>query len=78
MKSGFFSSLLELLYFGCITFVGEELRYIEKHKAMLEKLTAVADEVHTALAVDTGEGSPTDIDGLVRMEFWFDFYVEII
>lgn len=45
---------------------------------MLEKLTAVADEVHTALAVDTGEGSPTDIDGLVRMEFWFDFYVEII
>ena len=63
---------------GCITFVGEELGYIEKHKAMLEKLTAVADEVHVALSADTGEGSPTDIDGLVRMEFWFDFYVEII
>lgn len=63
---------------GCITFVGEELGYIEKHKAMLEKLTATADEVHIALSVDTGEGSPTDIDGLVRMEFWFDFYVGII
>ena len=63
---------------GCITFVGEELGYIEKHKAMLEKLTAAADEVHVALSADTGEESPTDIDGLVRMEFWFDFYGGII
>lgn len=45
---------------------------------MLEKLTATADEVHIALSVDTGKGSPTDIDGLVRMEFWFDFYAEVI
>ena len=67
-----------ILLIGCITFVGEELGYIEKHKAMLEKLTATADKVHIALSVDTGEGSPTDIDGLVRMEFWFDFYVGII
>lgn len=59
---------------GCITFVGEELGYIEKHKAMLEKLIAASDEVHVALSADTGEGGPTDVDGLVRMEFWFDFY----
>lgn len=60
---------------GCITFVGEDLSHTGKRKSVLERLTAAADEVHVDLSVDTGEGSAADIDGLVRMEFWFDFYV---
>lgn len=59
---------------GSIIFVGEELNHTENEKVMLEKLISAADEVHVAISVDTGAGMSTDIDGLVRMEFWFDFY----
>lgn len=59
---------------GCIIFVGEEMNFKENQKELLEKLVSMADEVHVAISVDTGECSPIDIDGLVRMEFWFDFY----
>jgi len=61
---------------GCITFVGEEFSHIGERKDMLEKLITAADEVHIALSADTGDGSPTDVDSAVRVEFWFDFYAE--
>ena len=37
----------------------------------------MADDIAVKLSVDVGDGTPADIDGIVQMEFWFDFYEEV-
>lgn len=60
---------------GCISFVGEELACLAEQKEVFGEFNAVADEVYIAPSVDTGKGSSADVDGGVRIEFWFDFTV---
>lgn len=62
---------------GCISLVAEEMTYTREQKQLLSMLTLAADEVHVGVSADTGEGSPMDIDGLVRTEFWFDCYASV-
>ncbi len=61
---------------GCISFVGDEMSFTREAKFLFERLHASANEVYIAASADTGNGSPTDVDGAVRIEFWFDFYAE--
>lgn len=60
-----------------IILVGDDMAFAGEEKQMLDKLTESADDVDVKLSVDVGDGSPTDIDGIVQMEFWFNFYEEI-
>ncbi|MCD8357279.1 MAG: hypothetical protein LUE11_12030, partial [Clostridia bacterium] len=60
---------------GCICFAGEELACLTEQKNVFGKFNAAADEVYIAPSVDTGKGSATDVDGGIRIEFWFDFAV---
>ena len=53
------------------------MAFADEEKQILDRLTESADDVDVKLSVDVGDGSPTDIDGIVQMEFWFDFYEEI-
>lgn len=62
---------------GCISFVAEEFVCFSRQMEMFGELTAAADEIHIATSVDMGEGSPTDIDEGIRVEFWFDFYCQV-
>ena len=61
-----------------IILVGNNMAFVGEEKQILDRLTEVADDIAVKLSVDVGDGTPTDIDGIVQMEFWFDFYVEII
>ena len=60
-----------------IILVGDDMAFSGEEKQILDRLTELADDVAVKLSVDVGDGSPTDVDGLVQMEFWFDFYEEI-
>ena len=60
-----------------IILVGNDMAFSGEEKQILDRLTELADEVAVKLSVDVGDGSPTDIDGIVQMEFWFDFYEEV-
>ena len=60
-----------------IILVGDDMAFSGEEKQILDKLTELADDIAVKLSVDVGDGSPTDIDGIVQMEFWFDFYEEI-
>ena len=60
-----------------IILVGNDMAFAGEEKQILERLTELADDVAVKLSVDVGDGSPTDIDGIVQMEFWFDFYEEV-
>ena len=61
-----------------IILVGNNMAFVGEEKQILDRLTELADDVAVKLSVDVGDGTPTDIYGIVQMEFWFDFYVEII
>ncbi|MDO5549125.1 MAG: hypothetical protein Q4F79_11675 [Eubacteriales bacterium] len=58
---------------GCISFVGDELNCSGENKNLLIELSKAASEVNVALTEDTGNGLPTDVDGAIRLEFWFEF-----
>ena len=60
-----------------IILVGDDMAFADEEKQILDRLTELADDVAVKLSVDVGDGSPTDIDGIVQMEFWFDFYEEV-
>ena len=60
-----------------IILVGNNMAFVGEEKQILDRLTEVADDIAVKLSVDVGDGTPTDIDGIVQMEFWFDFYEEI-
>ena len=60
-----------------IILVGDDMAFAGEEKQILDRLTELADDVAVKLSVDVGDGSPTDIDGIVQMEFWFDFYEEV-
>lgn len=60
-----------------IILVGDDMAFAGEEKQILDRLTESADDVDVKLSVDVGQSSPTNIDGLVQMEFWFDFYEEI-
>ena len=60
-----------------IILVGDDMAFSGEEKQILDRLTELADDIAVKLSVDVGDGSPTDIDGIVQMEFWFDFYKEI-
>ena len=60
-----------------IILVGNDMAFSGEEKQMLDKLTELADDIAVKLSVDVGDGTPTDIDGIVQMEFWFDFYEEM-
>ena len=60
-----------------IILVGNDMAFSGEEKQILDRLTELADDIAVKLSVDVGDGSPTDIDGIVQMEFWFDFYKEI-
>ena len=60
-----------------IILVGDDMAFADEEKQILDRLTESADDVDVKLSVDVGDGSPTDIDGIVQMEFWFDFYEEV-
>ena len=60
-----------------IILVGNDMAFSGEEKQILDRLTELADDVAVKLSVDVGDGSPTDIDGIVQMEFWFDFYEEV-
>lgn len=60
-----------------IILVGDDMAFAGEEKQILDRLTESADDVDVKLSVDVGDGSPTDIDGIVQMEFWFDFYEEV-
>ena len=60
-----------------IILVGDDMAFSGEEKQILDRLTELADDVAVKLSVDVGDGSPTDIDGIVQMEFWFDFYEEV-
>lgn len=60
-----------------IILVGNDMAFAGEEKQILERLTELADDVAVKLSVDVGDGTPTDIDGIVQMEFWFDFYEEV-
>ena len=60
-----------------IILVGNDMAFAGEEKQILDRLTELADDIAVKLSVDVGDGSPTDIDGIVQMEFWFDFYEEI-
>ena len=60
-----------------IILVGDDMAFSGEEKQILDRLTELADDVAVKLSVDVGDGTPTDIDGIVQMEFWFDFYEEI-
>ena len=60
-----------------VILVGDDMAFSGEEKQILDRLTELADEVAVKLSVDVGDGTPTDIDGIVQMEFWFDFYEEI-
>lgn len=62
---------------GCISFAAEELTCLTEQKNLFKELVDAADEIHIATSVDMGESSPTDIDGGVRVEFWFDFFIQV-
>lgn len=63
---------------GCICFAGEEITCFAEQMDIFRKLNAAADEVHIAPSVNTGEKSPLDIEGGVRLEFWFDFFHQVV
>lgn len=60
-----------------IILVGNNMAFVGEEKQILDRLTEVADDIAVKLSVDVGDGTPTDIDGIVQMEFWFDFYEEV-
>lgn len=60
-----------------IILVGDDMAFSGEEKQILDRLTELADDVAVKLSVDVGDGTPTDIDGIVQMEFWFDFYEEV-
>ena len=60
-----------------IILVGNNMAFVGEEKQILDRLTEVADDIAVKLSVVVGDGTPTDIDGIVQMEFWFDFYEEI-
>lgn len=60
-----------------IILVGDDMAFADEEKQILDRLTESADDVDVKLSVDVGDGSPTDIDGIVQMEFWFNFYEEV-
>lgn len=59
---------------GCIAFVGDEMNFTKAIKTKFEEYADAADEVHIKLSADYGEKSPTDIEGAVQLEYWFDYY----
>lgn len=59
---------------GCIAFVGDEMSFTKAIKTKFEEFADAADEVHIKLSSDYGENSPTDIEGAVQLEYWFDYY----
>lgn len=59
---------------GCISFAAEELTCYPEHREIFAKLNATANELHITTSVDTGEGHATDVNGGIRMEYWFSFY----
>ena len=60
-----------------VILVGDDMAFTGEEKQILDRLTELADDVAVKLSVDVGDDSPTDIDGIVQMEFWFDFYEEV-
>ena len=60
-----------------IILVGDDMAFSGEEKQILDRLTESADDVAVKLSVDVGDGTPMDIDGIVQMEFWFDFYEKI-
>lgn len=60
-----------------IIFVGEEMTFTLAKKNLLCRLTEAADELTVKRSADSGQNSPLDLEGLVQMEFWFDFYETI-
>ena len=60
-----------------IILVGNNMAFVGEEKQILDRLTEVADDIAVKLSVDVGDGTPADIDGIVQMEFWFDFYEEV-
>lgn len=61
---------------GCLTFVGEELIFEDTEGEFLRHLMKSSSAFEVKVSVDTGEGGPTDLDGLPQIDFWFDFYEE--
>ncbi|MDO4173661.1 MAG: hypothetical protein Q4D42_02755 [Eubacteriales bacterium] len=62
---------------GCISFAGETLLCYPEHMLTLHKLMQAADQVHIRAAHDADLGRPIDIDGGIRIEFWFDCFREL-
>lgn len=62
---------------GCFILIAEEINATQKCKSQFLILTSAADEISIKVSVDTGEHLPTDIDGLIQYEFWYDYYHEI-
>lgn len=62
---------------GSIAFVGEFMNFCDNQLAQLCQLMQNADEMYLKQSCDTGNGSPTDVDGCVQLELWFG-WMEII
>lgn len=58
---------------GWAIFVGNPLNFKKANKQDLNKLIELSDEVNMRPSVDVQENSPTDVEGAVQVEFWFDF-----
>lgn len=59
---------------GWIVFVGASLHCEDREKSQIVKMILAADGMHISASVDTGKGSPLDVDDAVQLTFWFDFY----
>ena len=66
----------EDIFTGCFTFIVDELNATHTSSPQFYILTSTADEISIKLSVDTGEHLPTDIDGMIQYEFWYDYHYE--
>lgn len=58
------------------TYYNDELNATHTSSPQFYILTSTADEISIKLSVDTGEHLPTDIDGMIQYEFWYDYHYE--
>ena len=58
---------------GWIIFVCDTFSFKNRDKQELQHLANLADEITIQPSVNTGDNSPTDIDGAAQLIFWFDF-----
>ncbi|MDO5783776.1 MAG: hypothetical protein Q4P20_01785 [Eubacteriales bacterium] len=57
---------------GWIIFVGTSIYCEDRDKDIFSRLVSAANGMHISASVDTGKGSPTDVDNAVQATFWFD------